>query len=57
VETPLSFEQSDKAGCGIELCVNGLCVSWHFQAALDALKRATDDYRDRETDNGAADAR
>lgn len=57
VETPLSFEQSDKAVCGIELCVNGLCVSWHFQAALDALKRAADEYRDRETDNGAADAR
>ncbi|ACF11478.1 alternate F1F0 ATPase, F0 subunit B [Chlorobaculum parvum NCIB 8327] len=57
VETPLSFEQSDKAGCGIELCVDGLCISWHFQAALDALKRAADEYRDRETDNGAADAR
>lgn len=56
-EAPLSFEQSEKAGCGIELCVDGLCVSWHFQAALDALKRAADDYRDRETDNGAPDAR
>lgn len=56
-ETPLSFEQSDKSGCGIELCVDGLCVSWHFQAALDALKRAADEYREHEPDEGAADAR
>ena len=57
VEAPLSFEQSDKAGCGIELCVDGLCVSWHFQAALDALKRTANDHRDRETDEGTSDAK
>jgi F-type H+-transporting ATPase subunit b len=54
---PLSFEISDKSGCGIELCVDGLCVSWHFQAALDALKQAANEYREHEPDEGAADAR
>jgi F-type H+-transporting ATPase subunit b len=56
-EAPLSFEISDKSGCGIELCVDGLCVSWHFQAALDAMKRSADEYRDREADEGAPNAR
>ncbi|MGC8774785.1 MAG: F0F1 ATP synthase subunit B [Chlorobaculum sp.] len=54
---PLSFELSDKAGCGIELCVDGQCVSWRFEAALDALKQSAEAYREGASDEGAADAR
>jgi F-type H+-transporting ATPase subunit b len=56
-EAPLSFELSGKTGCGIELCVDGLCVSWHFQAALDALKRSAEAYREGATEGEVADAR
>ena len=56
-EAPLSFELSGKTGCGIELCVDGLCVSWHFQAALDALKRSAEAYREGAAEGEVADAR
>jgi F-type H+-transporting ATPase subunit b len=55
-DAPLSFEISGESGCGIELCVDGLCVSWHFQAALDALKLSADEYRKHELERAASDA-
>ncbi|NTW53960.1 MAG: F0F1 ATP synthase subunit B [Chlorobaculum sp.] len=55
-EAPLSFELSDKAGCGIEFCVNGLCVSWHFEAALDALKQAAEAHRVGAVEGDSANA-
>jgi F-type H+-transporting ATPase subunit b len=54
-ETPLSFEQSDKAGCGIELCVNGYCLSWRIDAALDALKQSAEAYRSNAVEDTAMD--
>lgn len=39
-EIPLSFEQSVSNGCGIELCLDDYCVTWHFQEALHTLKQS-----------------
>ena len=54
-ETPLSFEQSENAGCGIELCMNGYCLSWRIESALDALKQSAEAYRSEKTESGAMD--
>lgn len=54
--TPLSFEISDTSGCGIELCVDGLCVSWRFEAALDTLKQSAEAYREEAAEGEVADA-
>ena len=54
-ETPLSFEQSENAGCGIELCVNGYCLSWRIDAALDALKQSAEAYRSNAAEDTAMD--
>jgi len=54
-ETPLSFEQTENAGCGIELCVNGYCLSWRIDASLDALKQSAEAHRSEETESVAMD--
>ena len=43
LDDPLSFETSDELGCGIELCMNGRCISWNIDAALDSLRRAAEE--------------
>jgi F-type H+-transporting ATPase subunit b len=42
LEDPLSFETSDELGCGIELCMNGRCISWNIDVALDSLRKASE---------------
>jgi F-type H+-transporting ATPase subunit b len=42
IDTPLSFETSDELGCGIELCMNGRCISWNIDAGLDSLRKTAD---------------
>ena len=54
-ETPLSFEISEKSGCGIELCVNGYCLSWRIDAALDALKQSAEAHRSDAAEGVAMD--
>jgi F-type H+-transporting ATPase subunit b len=42
-DSPISFETSDELGCGIELCVNGRCISWNIDAGLNALRKASEE--------------
>ncbi|NTV26264.1 MAG: F0F1 ATP synthase subunit B [Chlorobiaceae bacterium] len=41
LNAPLSFETSAEGNAGIELCMNGRCISWTFGTAIDSLRNAT----------------
>jgi F-type H+-transporting ATPase subunit b len=34
----LTYETSGESGAGIELCVDGRCIAWNFETALESLK-------------------
>lgn len=55
-EIPLSFEQSVNNGCGIELCLDDYCVTWHFQAAMNTLKLSCEANRENAQDGAIVDA-
>lgn len=38
LNAPLSFETSAEGSAGIELCMNGRCISWTFETAIESIR-------------------
>jgi F-type H+-transporting ATPase subunit b len=39
-DAPLTFETAEGIGAGIELCVDGRCLAWNLESALESLDAA-----------------
>jgi F-type H+-transporting ATPase subunit b len=53
MQLPLQFETSGERGTGIELCVNGRCLSWTLDAALDSLRSLAEAAEKTQTGEGS----